>query len=43
MKQPGSKWKEQSGQSVIDLRSLVLSDCWEAAMDLTLAPLRTQI
>jgi len=43
MKRPGSRWKEDSGQHVIDLRSLVLSDCWDAAMDLTLAPLRAQV
>lgn len=43
MKRPGSRWKEQSGQEVLDLRSLVLSERWDAAMDLTLAPLRIQV
>lgn len=43
MKRSGSRWKEHSGQHVIDLRSLVLSDCWDAAMDHTLAPLRAQV
>jgi len=43
MKRPGSRWKLKSGQHVIDLRPLVLSDCWDAAMDLTLAPLRAQV
>lgn len=43
MKRPGSRWKEESGQHVLDLRSLVLSDRWETAMDLTLAPLRAQV
>ena len=43
MKRPGSRWKHDSGQHVIDLRSLVLSDCWDTAMDLTLAPLRAQV
>jgi hypothetical protein len=43
MKRPGSRWKHDGGQHVIDLRSLVLSDSWEAAMDLTLAPLRAQV
>jgi hypothetical protein len=43
MKRPGSRWKEESGQHVLDLRSLVLSERWEAAMQLTLAPLRAQV
>jgi hypothetical protein len=43
MKRPGSRWKEASGQHVLDLRSLVLSDRWEPAMELTLAPLRSQV
>jgi hypothetical protein len=43
MKRPGSRWKHDSGQHVIDLRSLVLSDCWETAMDHTRAPLRAQV
>ena len=43
MKRPGSRWKEPSGQHVLDLRSLVLSDRWEPAMQLTLAPLRSQV
>jgi hypothetical protein len=43
MKRPGSRWKESSGQQVLDLRSLVLSDRWAAAMQLTLAPLRSQV
>jgi hypothetical protein len=43
MKRPGNRWKEEPGQHVLDLRSLVLSDRWEAAMDLTLTPLRAQV
>jgi hypothetical protein len=43
MKRPGSRWKEPSGQHVLDLRSLVLSDRWQPAMELTLAPLRSQV
>lgn len=43
MKRPGSRWKEASGQHVLDLRSLVLSERWDAAMDLTLAPLRARV
>ncbi|MFB1481645.1 hypothetical protein, partial [Corallococcus sp. RDP092CA] len=37
------RWKEQSGQEVLDLRALVLSARWDAAMALTLAPLRAQV
>jgi hypothetical protein len=43
LKRPGSRWKEETGQHVLDLRALVLSDRWDAAMQLTLAPLRTQV
>jgi hypothetical protein len=43
MKRPGSRWKEESGQHVLDLRSLVLSDRWGTAMNLTLAPRRAQV
>ena len=43
MKRSGGRWKEQSGQEVLDLRSLVLSERWDAAMDLTLASLRAQV
>jgi hypothetical protein len=43
MKRPGSRWKEASGQHVLDLRSLVLSNRWAAAMDITLSPLRTEV
>jgi hypothetical protein len=40
MKRPGSRWKETTGQHVLDLRALVLSDRWDAAMNFTLAPLQ---
>lgn len=43
LKRPGSRWKEDSGQHVLDLRSLVLSDRWDTALRLTLAPLRAQV
>ncbi|MCK8504247.1 MULTISPECIES: ISKra4 family transposase [Myxococcus] len=43
MKRPGARWKEDSGQHVLDLRSLVLSDRWDAAMNLTLAPQRAEV
>lgn len=43
MKRPGSRWKEPSGQHILDLRSLVLSDRWQPAMQLALAPLRSHV
>jgi hypothetical protein len=43
MKRPGARWKEESGQHILDLRSLVLSDRWDAAMRLTLAPQRAEV
>jgi hypothetical protein len=43
MKRPGSRWKEPSGQHILDLRALVLSDRWQPAMQLTLAPLRSLV
>jgi len=43
MKRPGSRWKETTGQHVLDLRVLVLSDRWCAAMNFALAPLRRRI
>jgi len=43
MKRPGSRWKEPSGQHILDLRSLVLSDRWQLAMQLALAPLRSYV
>ncbi|NOJ98438.1 ISKra4 family transposase [Corallococcus coralloides] len=43
MKRPGARWKEESGQHILDLRSLVLSDRWSAAMNLALAPQRAEV
>ena len=43
MKRPGARWKEVSGAQVLNLRALALSDYWEAAMMLTLRPLRKAV
>lgn len=42
-RRPGARWKEDSGQHVLDLRALALSDRFHEAIDLTLAPLRREI
>lgn len=43
MKRPGSRWKTDTGEHVLHLRALVLSDRWTDAMNLTLRPARARI
>jgi hypothetical protein len=43
MKRPGSRWKTDSGQAVLSLRALALSDRWDRAMHFTLTPLHHEI
>jgi hypothetical protein len=43
MKRPGARWKPGTGEDIIRLRALALSDRWEAAMPLVLAPLRIDV
>ena len=43
MKRSGARWKTQTARDVINLRALALSDRWNAALHLTLAPLRKAV
>jgi hypothetical protein len=43
MKRSGARWKQRSGEHVVHLRALALSDRWLPAMDLTLRPLRKAV
>src|SRR2546427_2810344 len=43
MKRCGARWKPGTGQHIVQLRALALSDRWEPAIALTLRPLRMAV
>jgi hypothetical protein len=43
MKRAGARWKTDTGEHIIHLRALALSDRWNDAMDITLRPPRVTI
>ena len=43
MKRCGARWKEETGQHIVQLRALALSDRWGPAIELTLRPLRKSV
>ncbi len=43
LKRCGARWKNETGQHIVQLRSLALSDRWAPAVELTLRPLRKAV
>jgi len=43
LKRCGSRWKNDTGQHIVQLRAMALSDRWGPAVELTLRPLRTAV
>ena len=43
MKRPGARWKNRTGEHIIHMRALALSDRWEAAMKIVFRPPRVRV
>jgi len=43
LKRCGARWKEETGQHIVQLRALALSDRWGPAVELVLRPLRMAV
>jgi hypothetical protein len=43
MKRPGARWKEKTGEQILALRALVLSDRWSSGITRALSPLQKPV